>query len=128
MNTVILVGRLVRDPETRYANDIQITAFTMAVNRLKRDEADFPRVKSFGKTAEICQKYLAKGRQVAVRGRLQTGSYEKDGVKHYTTDVIADEVQFIGSKVDASAEVTAEAQKPIAEHIDFVATPDEIPF
>lgn len=101
MNNVILIGRLVRDPELRYTSGSQMAVcrFTLAIDRrVKQGEekkTDFPNVICFGKTAENCEKFLAKGRKVAVQGRLQTGSYEKDGVKHYTTDVIADNVEFL---------------------------------
>ena len=114
MNNVILIGRLVREPELRYTSGSQMAVcrFTLAIDRrVKQGEekkTDFPNIICFGKTAENCEKFLSKGRKVAVQGRLQTGSYEKDGVKHYTTDVIADNVEFLewgektGTKASAS--------------------------
>jgi single-strand DNA-binding protein len=102
MNQVILIGNLTRDPEVRYtADQMAVASFTLAVNRPirqgKEKQADFPRVTVFGKQAENCERYLAKGRMVAVQGRLQTGSYKnKEGVTVYTTEVIADRVQFLG--------------------------------
>ncbi len=105
MNKVILVGRLTRDPETRQAGDTTVTRFSLAVDRRFRkagDEtspsADFPSCVAFGKTAEFINKYFKQGVKMALEGRLQTGSYEKDGVKHYTTDVIAEQVEFAESK------------------------------
>ena len=101
MNNVVLIGRLTKDPETRYSGETAVTTFTLAVDRpMSKDKtADFIRIVTFGKTAELCEKYLAKGRQVAIQGRIQTGSYEdKDGKRVYTTDVIADRVQFLGGK------------------------------
>jgi single-strand DNA-binding protein len=102
MNLVMLIGRLTRDPELRYAAGSQtaVCKFSLAVDRPNRQgherEADFPRVTVFGRQAENCDKYLAKGRKVAVQGRLQTGSYKnKDGYTVYTTDVIADRVEFL---------------------------------
>lgn len=102
MNNVILIGRLTRDPEVRYTANTQmaVATFTLAVDRpVKSGEekkADFPRVIVFGRQAENCEKYLSKGRLIAVRGRLQTGSYKnKDGQTVYTTDVIADHVEFL---------------------------------
>lgn len=102
MNSVFLIGRLTRDPETRYvaASQMAVATFTLAVNRPTRQgenqQADFPRITVFGKQAENCEKYLAKGRLVAIEGRLQTGSYKnKDGATVYTTDVIANRVQFL---------------------------------
>lgn len=101
MNNVVLIGRLTKDPETRYSGEMAVTTFTLAVDRpMSKDKtADFIRIVTFGKTSELCEKYLAKGRQVAIQGRIQTGSYEdKDGKRVYTTDVIADRVQFLGGK------------------------------
>ena len=102
MNNVVLIGRLTRDPEVRYTANTQmaVATFTLAVDRpVKSGEekkADFPRVITFGKQAENCEKYLQKGRLVAVQGRIQTGSYKnKEGQTVYTTDVVADRVEFL---------------------------------
>lgn len=102
MNSVVLIGRLTRDPELRYTSGTQmaVTSFNIAVDRPTRSggerQADFPRITVFGKQAENCEKYLAKGRLVAIQGRIQTGSYQnKNGDTVYTTDVIADRVQFL---------------------------------
>lgn len=103
MNKVILMGRLTTDPEVRYSGETAISRFSLAVDRkYKKDggqEADFPSVVAFGKTAEFTEKYFHKGMKIALTGRLQTGNYtDKNGVKHYTTDVIAEEVEFAESK------------------------------
>lgn len=102
MNKVILIGRLTRDPEVRYNGDKAVARFNLAVDRrFKQDggqAADFPSCVAFGKTAEFIEKYIRQGVKIALEGRIQTGSYEKDGVKHYTTDVIADSVEFAESK------------------------------
>lgn len=101
MNSVVLIGRLVRDPEIRYSDQLAVATFTLAIDRGKdkngKDRgADFPRVTVFGKQAENCEKYLSKGLKVAIQGRIQTGSYtNKDGNTVYTTDVIADRVEFL---------------------------------
>ena len=97
MNNVILTGRLTRDPETRYTSDTQmaVTRFSLAIDRGKDKGADYPSIICFGKTAENCEKYLKKGRMVGIHGRIQTGSYEKDGHKVYTTDIVADRVEFL---------------------------------
>ena len=132
MNNVILIGRLVREPELRYTSGSQMAVckFTLAIDRRVRQgeekKADFPNVICFGKTAENCEKFLAKGRKVAVQGRLQTGSYEKDGVKHYTTDVIADNVEFLewGEKNGESAKESR--SEPVPE--GFAAIDENIPF
>lgn len=105
MNKVLLMGRLTKDPETRQAGETTVTRFYIAVDRRYRkagDEtspsADFPSCVAFGKTAEFISKYFKQGMKIALEGRIQTGSYEKDGVKHYTTDVIAEAVEFAESK------------------------------
>jgi single-strand DNA-binding protein len=103
MNSVSLVGRLTRKPEVKYtADQLAVTRFSIAVDRPPRQgkerEADFPTIVVFGKQAENCAQYLDKGRLVGVEGRLQTGSYtNKDGVKVYTTEVIANRVEFLSS-------------------------------
>lgn len=111
MNKVILIGRLTREPELRYSQsgDTAIVHFGLAVNRkYKQDvgqDADFPSVVAFGKTAEFIDKYFSKGSKMVVEGRLQTGSYtDKDGNKHYTTDVVAEAVEFAESKKSADVE------------------------
>ena len=101
MNSVHLIGRLTRDPELRYTtSQMAVATFSMAIDRPTRadreKETDFPRVTVFGKQAENCEKYLAKGMMTAVQGRLQTGSYtNKNGDKVFTTDVVAERVEFI---------------------------------
>ena len=104
MNTVQLIGRLTKDPEVRYTtNQTAVARFTIAINKGKDKDgkdlgADYPSIVAFGKTAELVEKYVNKGRLVGVQGRIQTGSYEKDGKKYYTTDIIADRVEFLESK------------------------------
>jgi single-strand DNA-binding protein len=98
MNNWTGIGRLVRDPEVRYTTEqMAICKFTMAIDDGYGDKkkTNFIPVVVFGKTAENCERFLAKGRMVAVEGKIQTGSYEKDGTKVYTTDVIANRVEFI---------------------------------
>lgn len=101
MNSVALIGRLTRDPEIRYTGDqMAIATFSIAIDRPpRRDgtrETDFPRITVFGRQAENCEKYLKKGRMVGVTGRIQTGSYtNKNGDKVYTTDIVADRVEFL---------------------------------
>ena len=102
MNSVVLIGRLTRDPEVRYISESQmaVATFTVAVDRPVRSgqekKTDFPRVTVFGRQAENCERFLAKGRLVGVQGRIQTGSYtNKDGQTVYTTDVVADRVEFL---------------------------------
>ena len=96
MNNVVIIGRLTSDPELKQNEKYTQCKFTLAVNRLK-EGADFISCIAWNKQAELISKYLHKGNQVAIEGRIQTGSYEKDGVKHYTTDVIVQSLNFIGS-------------------------------
>lgn len=130
-NVVVLIGRLTKDPEVRYTAGTQmaVCSFTVAIDRpVRKDgekQADFPRVICFGKQAENCERFLAKGRLVGVQGRLQTGSYtNKDGATVYTTDVVADRVEFLewGDKPGAS---TIE-EEPAPE--GFARVDEDIPF
>lgn len=110
-NIVLLIGRLTKDPDVRYTTQTQtaVATFTLAVNRpySKEKEADFIRIVVYGKPAENCGTYIKKGSLVGVQGRIQTGSYKKDnGDTVYTTDVVADRVEFLSPKSD-SAEQSA---------------------
>ncbi|SES69234.1 single-stranded DNA-binding protein [[Clostridium] polysaccharolyticum] len=105
MNKVSLVGRLTRDPDIRYSQESSmcVASFSVAVDRrFKRQgeqEADFISCKAFGKTAEFIQNYFFKGMKIGLTGRIQTGSYtNREGQKVYTTDVVAEEVEFVESK------------------------------
>jgi len=140
MNSVVLIGRLTRDPEIRYTAGTQmaVATFTVAIDRPVRagaeKQTDFPRVTVFGKQAENCERYLAKGRLVGVQGRLQTGSYtNKDGATVYTTDVVADRVEFLewGDRNERAQGYSAPA--PAAPRFDaapegFSAIDEDIPF
>lgn len=101
MNNVNLTGRITKKPELEYtAGNTPVTKFSIAVDRAKREDgADFIRITVFGKQAESTCRYMDKGRQIAVEGRIQTGSYEdrNTGKTVYTTDVIANRVEFLGS-------------------------------
>lgn len=126
MNSVFLIGRLTRDPEVRYtaATQMAVATFTVAIDRPTRQgtekQTDFPRVTVFGKQAENCEKYLAKGRLVAIEGRLQTGSYKnKDGATVYTTDVVANRVQFL--------EWGDKAQQPRGQAVDPDSLMPDVP-
>lgn len=103
MNTVVLLGRLTKKPELGYtSNNTAVTRFSIAVDRPKKNGedagADFPSITVYGKTAENVCRYMDKGRQIAVMGHIQTGSYKKGDTTIYTTDVIADRVEFIGNR------------------------------
>ncbi|WMJ77811.1 MULTISPECIES: single-stranded DNA-binding protein [unclassified Sedimentibacter] len=137
MNSVVLIGRLARDPELRFvpSSGMAIAKFTLAVDkemsREKKQEAtsqgkqtaDFIGITVFGKQAENCANYLAKGRMCAVHGRISTGSYTtQTGEKRYTTDVIADRVEFIGGRDQSSPQQGKPVQPDSSFFGDF---PDE---
>ena len=113
MNNVVLMGRLTRDPDVRYStqgdSQMAVARFTLAVDRrFKRDgndqSADFISCVAFGKTGEFIEKYVTKGTKLTLSGRIQTGSYtNKDGQKVFTTDVVAENVEFYESKAAAGA-------------------------
>ena len=105
MNKVILKGRLTKDVELKYTqtNNTAVTVFTIAVNRKTKQEnqpnADFINIVAYGKTAEFISQYFKKGQEILIVGRIQTRNYDdKDGKKVYVTEVITEEVEFVGSK------------------------------
>ncbi len=142
MNKVILMGRLVRDPEVRYSQGESATAiarYSLAVDRRfasKNDNqqtADFISIVAFGKAGEFAEKYLKKGTKVVVTGRIQTGSYtNKDGQKVYTTDVVAEDQEFAESKNASSGQSSASSNDAPASDEGFMSIPDgideELPF
>lgn len=126
MNSVNLIGRLVRDPELRYTQSQQaVCTFTLAVDkklsREKRQEAeavgrptaDFPRIMVWGKQAENVSRYLSKGSQCGVIGRIQTGSYQdkETGKTVYTTDILADSIEFLSSQNNAQNSIGKEKRQ-----------------
>ena len=100
MNVAVLIGRLTKDPEMRYAGDKAVVSFTLAVdNPHKKDDTSFIPIVAWGKTAENVGNYLTKGSQCAVQGRIQVRNYDdKEGNKRWVTEVVADRVQFLGKK------------------------------
>ena len=114
MNKVCLIGRITKDIEIRYtSSNIPSVRFTLAVNRTFSNqngerEADFINCIAWRNQAENMNKYVSKGSLVAVEGRIQTGSYEKDGQRVYTTDVVADSVQFLESKAQSENRMSSD--------------------
>ena len=108
INRVVLVGRLTRDAEIRKTGSgITMATFTVACDRMKKkdeqeNKADFIRCIAWRQSAEFLEKYASKGMLIGVDGRIQTGSYEKDGQTHYTTDVVCDTVKVLESKKASS--------------------------
>lgn len=103
MNKFLGIGRLTRDPQISNGNDSMVARYTLAVDRAYKKEgepnADFISCVAFGKSADFAEKYLCKGKKIAVEGRIRTGSYtNKDGQKVYTTDVVVDRHEFVEGK------------------------------
>lgn len=121
MNNWCGIGRIVKQPELKFiaGSGNAVTKFTVAINRrFKKDEADFINCIAFNKTAETIAQYMDKGSQIALTGRIQTGSYDaKDGTKRYTTDIIVDSFEFLSNNKKNS--------------VDYAGTPfddmDEMP-
>ncbi len=132
MNSVSLIGRLTKDPDVRYSASTQLAVarFSIAIDRPGKDKGtDYPNIVCFGKTAELVEKYLTKGRLVGIAGRLQTGSYERDGRKVYTTEVVADRVEFLGKTEGASEDSHSEGASAASDPVpDGFENLDDIPF
>jgi single-strand DNA-binding protein len=135
VNKVILVGRLGRDPETRYTGSGQAVAnFTLATDSTYKDRAgerqkrtEWHRIVAWGKLAEICQQYLKKGSQVFIEGRLQTREWEdKSGQKRSTTEIVASDMRMLGSRGDAAAAAGAGAAPSVSRAAEYEpSAPDE---
>lgn len=128
MNSVSITGRLTRDPDVRYKDELAIARFTLAVARPKTPgheaTSDFPSIVAFGKTAEMIEKYLTKGRLIGITGRIQTGNYtDKDGKKVYTTDIVAERVEFLESKPKEDKKDEGQSVIPGFEKLE-----EDIPF
>ena len=126
MNKVVLIGRSTKDAELRHTQSGKsVSTFTLAVDRDFKNaqgerEADFIPCVAWGKLAEICGRYITKGKQVAVAGRIQTRNYEdKNGQRRYITEVIVNDLQLLGSRQDAQ-------QQPQAPALEPVETPDDL--
>ena len=143
LNCAVIMGRLTADPELRQTpNGVSVTRFTVAVDRgyVKQGEerkADFINVIAWRQTAEFVSRYFSKGSMIAVQGAIQTGSYEKDGIKRSTFEIVADNVSFCGSKAESGTNgVPRAAATPAAPSFsngsadDFaaMADDDDLPF
>ena len=142
MNKVVLIGRIVRDPEVRYSQGENATAvarYSLAVDRRFKKEgeqsADFINCVAFGKNGEFAEKYLHKGTKIAVTGRIQTGNYkDKDGKTVYTTDIVVEEHEFCESKGQTQESTQEDKPSPYgqADANGFMYIPDgideELPF
>ena len=135
MNKVFLIGRLTQDPQTQTLDSgTTLCRFSIAVNRTySRDgetQADFINIVAWNATAQNCGKYLVKGSQVAVSGSIQTGSYERDGVKRQTFEIRAEQVEFLGSRSGAAQGQTTQARPSRDQAIDSLqeVSDDDMPF
>ncbi len=136
INKVILVGRLGQDPEVRYTPDgTAVANFSMATSQEwkdkntgeKRQKVEWHRVVAYRRLAEICAEYLTKGKQVFISGKLQTRQWDKDGSTRYTTEIIADKMQMLGSRTQAQQEKPPGSFNSLPEGTSS-STDDDIPF
>lgn len=132
MNKVILIGRLTADPEIKFSaeNQANVARYRLAVDRRFKKEgqpdADFIPCVTFGKGAEFAEKFLNKGKRIAVVGRIQTGKYDKDGQTIFTTDVVVEEHEFCESKASADSSEAEFSSLPIPE--GSMGADDDLPF
>ncbi len=133
VNKVILIGHLGADPEVRYtANGTAVAKFRIATTEIFNDKSgnrqeltEWHNITAWGKLAEICGQYLAKGKQVYIEGRLRTTSYEKDGVKRYTTEIIARDMQMLGAAAERAG---TREEPPFPPPPGGAAEEDDFPF
>ena len=143
LNKALIIGNLTRDPELRsLPSGVQVATFSVATNRVwkdkegnKQESAEFHNIVVFGRQAETTAQYLKKGSSVLIEGRLQTRSWESDGVKKYRTEIVADRVQFgprnAGNEGTQSAGSSSSDTKKSADTIEYPEediNPDDIPF
>lgn len=130
LNQCNFIGRLGADPETRYlTNGDAVASFRIAVGWKGKDKegAEWVSVSAFGKLAEICGQWLKKGSQVFISGRMKTDEYEKDGVKRYSTKIIADRMQMLGGKPREEGQAS-DPKGPKQHSTSFDDMDDDIPF
>jgi len=141
INKVVLIGNLGRDPEVRYTTDgTAVATFSIATSETwkdkatgeKRERTEWHRIVAWRRLGEICGEYLSKGRQVYVEGKLQTRSWEKDGVTRYTTEIVASDVQFLGGRDGGDGSRSSEPPGPHTSmeppYQDQDNSDDDIPF
>ncbi len=127
INKAILIGNLGRDPETRHTSGgAQVTSFSIATTEAwtdkatgeKKENTEWHRVTTFGKLAEVAGEYLKKGSAVYVEGRIKTSKYEKDGQTHYSTEIVASDMQMLGGAAERPARALEPMQAPDADFDD----------
>jgi single-strand DNA-binding protein len=136
VNKAMLIGRLGKDPEVRYTPDgTMVTNFNLATDEQWKDKngekvqkTEWHRIVAFGKLAEICGNYLVKGKLIFVEGRIQTRSWEdKDGVKRFTTEIIASNMQMLDSKAQGKADDSSSEASSVSSNNAGTPT-DDVPF
>ncbi len=142
VNKVILVGRLGQDPDLKYsASQYPITRFSLATGERRKDQAsgqwvdhtEWHNVVAFSKTAENCSKFLKKGSEVYIEGKIQTRKWQdKEGKDRYTTEIIANTVQFLGGKASGASassydSSSASASSGSSDYLDSLSNADELP-
>jgi single-strand DNA-binding protein len=145
VNKVILVGHVGRDPEVRYLEkDVAVANFTLATTERGRtlqngtqipERTEWHNVVAWRGLAELAEKYIRKGSQLYIEGKIQTRSWEKDGVKRYTTEIYADTINLLGKKADnldaSHTNIVADSASPASEYTPISPTPtpeDDLPF
>ena len=135
VNKVFILGALGRDPETRFTNtNLQITSFSVATSTFRKgddgerkEETEWHRITTIGRTAEVAQTYLSKGSKVFIEGHLRTRKWEnKEGKTQYSTEIVADNLQLLDKKSDRPGQVKQDKQAPAEEH--YTGNPEDIPF
>jgi single-strand DNA-binding protein len=135
VNKAIIIGHLGRDPETRPVGETQVCNFTVATterfkdrNGDKQKRTEWHRVVAWGKLAEICDLYLKKGKQVSIEGRLQTREWEKDGVKRYTTEIVANDMEMLGKAGEVQDDYDTPDKAEPDDTTDDTDDSDDLPF
>ncbi len=114
MNNVTLIGNLATDVDLRDVGDKKVAGFLLAIGRVGREEADFVWVSAWERQAELCHEYLAKGRRVAVEGRLRSRSWEEDGKRRTKIEVVASRVQFLSGQGEPAASPPVPFEEAVA--------------
>lgn len=137
INKAILVGRLGADPEVRYTPDgLMVTNFNLATDETRKDKSgeriqktEWHRIVTFGKLAEICGNYLAKGKLIYLEGRIQTRAWEdKDGNKRSTTEIVASDMKMLDSKGQSKGSGAAAGEAPPPYFSSESLPDDDVPF
>jgi len=121
VNKAIIIGNVGSDPESRDTANSTVCNFSVATSEKFNDkeQTEWHRVVAWGKTAEACQRYLSKGSSVYIEGRIQTRQWEKDGQTKYTTEIVAQRVQFLGGKPQSEKRQEPKQDDQIADASDF---------